>query len=165
MYRRIIVALFFVCVLASFCSPVSVYASSGGHTIDTEDTEDLESTESGGSSGGHTIDSTEYEITESTENTRPGEGAASDDDSSTISSILGNIFDALFDLLPESPFQKVYSEVEISSDILGYLNWFFPISTMVVITDVWLICILCYYIYITVRELVYLFVLNRLSGG
>lgn len=52
----------------------------------------------------------------------------------------------LLDFLPDSPFQsflKVLGEIPA----LGYLNYFVPVSEMVVILESWLSAILIFYAY------------------
>lgn len=59
--------------------------------------------------------------------------------------ILG-IADLLFQVLPESPFQKFYKSLgQIPG--LGYLNYFVPVSEMIVILESWLAAIAIFYIY------------------
>lgn len=59
---------------------------------------------------------------------------------------LFTVANTLLSFLPESPFQKF---LKAMGDIpgLGYLNYFVPVSEMVVIAEAWLAAIAVFYIY------------------
>ena len=60
--------------------------------------------------------------------------------------MLYEIAAVLVKVLPESPFQKFYKAIgEIPG--LGYLNYFVPVSEMIVILESWLAAIAIFYIY------------------
>lgn len=64
----------------------------------------------------------------------------------------GNIANSLFEgilmLLPTSPFVNIKSKLDpIFLDILGYVNYYVPIGTILGIVSAWLACIAIYYLY------------------
>lgn len=64
----------------------------------------------------------------------------------TLRNMLITLANALLELLPTSPFQAFVAKI---TDIpaLGYLNYFFPISEMIAVTEAWLTAILLFYAY------------------
>lgn len=63
-----------------------------------------------------------------------------------IDDLMKLIANLLFQVLPESPFQKFYKSLgQIPG--LGYLNYFVPVSEMIVILESWLAAIAIFYIY------------------
>lgn len=49
--------------------------------------------------------------------------------------------------LPQSPFQSTYDGVIYKLDFLPYLNWFIPFDNALMILQLWLPCIITYYLY------------------
>lgn len=49
--------------------------------------------------------------------------------------------------MPDSPFQKPISEMRnnIGSDILGYINYFLPVSEFLAVVSVWVPAVFIYY--------------------
>lgn len=60
---------------------------------------------------------------------------------------LRSVLGGLIDLLPQSPFQDIYSTLNVVGDGLGWLNWFVPVGTLLGIMTVWLVAIAGYYLY------------------
>lgn len=60
-----------------------------------------------------------------------------------------DILDVLISLLPSAPFRVMLSKLSDSSgmDLLGYINYFIPFHFCAVCFDLWLDCILAYYVY------------------
>lgn len=52
-------------------------------------------------------------------------------------------------IFPESPLQPLIQSLEGSTvaEVLGYVNWFVPMGTMIGILTGWLACIAAYYVY------------------
>lgn len=59
---------------------------------------------------------------------------------------ISEVFNKLLDVLPKSPIFYLESNPEIRN-ILSYVNYFIPISTMISIAETWLITIAAYYVY------------------
>ena len=55
---------------------------------------------------------------------------------------IGNI---IIGILPKSPFTFLDANPQIK-EILGFLNWFIPIDTMIAISEPWLTAIGIYYV-------------------
>ncbi|WP_320990595.1 hypothetical protein [Hungatella sp.] len=64
----------------------------------------------------------------------------------TLRNLLVSLANALLKILPTSPFQ-LYIEKIADIPALGYLNYFFPIGEMIVVTEAWLAAILIFYAY------------------
>lgn len=61
----------------------------------------------------------------------------------------------IFDLLPASPFQAFFADKsEVLGDMLGWLNWFIPFDLCFKITELWVVAIAAYYLYIMIRKIV-----------
>lgn len=61
--------------------------------------------------------------------------------------------DWIYNVLPLDPFKPYiedFFEEGLSADILGWLNWFFPVGACVKILAVWVTCVMTYYIYTVV---------------
>lgn len=71
-----------------------------------------------------------------------------------MSSILKTVLDAVFSILPDSPFRGMVDSVVLDSDLLPFLNWFIPFDTCAGITSAWLGCILVYYLFVFVKKVV-----------
>ena len=54
------------------------------------------------------------------------------------------LLSVVLSILPQSPFQG-FSSLVSSVPFLGYLNWFLPISEMLVIIESWLAIVAVYY--------------------
>jgi hypothetical protein len=64
----------------------------------------------------------------------------------TILGWLKSILGAVLFFLPDDPFMP-FIEVMAGHELLGFLNWFIPIGTMVSIGGAWLIAIGVFYVY------------------
>lgn len=55
----------------------------------------------------------------------------------------------IISIFPASPFQPLINSLKGSAvaEVLGYVNWFIPIGTMLGILAGWLACIAAYYVY------------------
>lgn len=63
-----------------------------------------------------------------------------------LKQLLLSLANAALSILPDSPFQKFLKAIgEIPG--LGYLNYFVPVSEMVVILEAWVAAIAIFYIY------------------
>lgn len=62
-----------------------------------------------------------------------------------IGETVSDIGDKIISILPKSPFVFLDSNSQIK-EILAFLNWFFPIDTMIAMTEFWLTAILIYYV-------------------
>ena len=56
---------------------------------------------------------------------------------------------SIIQLFPASPMQPLINSLKGSEvvQVLGYVNWFVPVGTMVSILTGWLTCIAAYYVY------------------
>ncbi|HAT4094503.1 TPA: hypothetical protein I9Z34_003062 [Clostridium perfringens] len=63
----------------------------------------------------------------------------------SIISAIASFFNAIICLLPKSPFN--YIDNSGIKDFMGYLNYFIPVSTLISISEAWLVAIGIYYIY------------------
>lgn len=78
--------------------------------------------------------------------------------------LLSILLIALYAILPTSPIQKAFAEMEMSVDFLGWLNWFIPFDIARTITLAWLSCILAYYVYNMARKVIMDFIVRKLMG-
>lgn len=76
--------------------------------------------------------------------------------------LLSILIIALYSILPTSPIQAALSEMEMSADILGWLNWFIPFDNARTITLAWLSCILAYYVYMMVKKIIMEYIIGKL---
>jgi hypothetical protein len=55
---------------------------------------------------------------------------------------------ALINIFPDSPFKAVIASIRTSysSELLGYINYFIPVSEMLAILSVWVTAIVMYYL-------------------
>lgn len=55
----------------------------------------------------------------------------------------------IISIFPASPLQPLIQSLKGSAvaEVLGYVNWFVPIGTMIGILTGWLACIAAYYVY------------------
>lgn len=59
---------------------------------------------------------------------------------------LGAVLTAVFALLPDSPFQKYIINNEIINKYVGYINYFVPVASILIVIETWCIAIGVYYI-------------------
>ena len=63
----------------------------------------------------------------------------------SLSETVSSIGDKIIGILPKSPFTFLDANPQVK-EVLGFLNWFFPIDTMIALTETWLIAIGIYYV-------------------
>jgi hypothetical protein len=56
------------------------------------------------------------------------------------------IINIIMSILPDSPFVMLAKDGDIQN-VLGYVNWFFPVTEMIAILETWLIAISVFYAY------------------
>ncbi len=61
---------------------------------------------------------------------------------------------ALYNILPSSPIKIITEGTAFDGDFLSYLNWFVPFDICSTITLSWIGCILAYYTFKLVKEMV-----------
>ena len=66
--------------------------------------------------------------------------------------ILKIIILKVFSVLPDSPFQQAYADMDMS--FFPSLNWFLPLDICANITLAWLSCILGFYIFMLIKGIV-----------
>ena len=64
----------------------------------------------------------------------------------SINDVANQVFQFILVLLPTSPFSKLELPEPIQ-DMLGYVNYYVPISQMLIIAGSWIGCIAVYYVY------------------
>lgn len=62
-----------------------------------------------------------------------------------ISDSFTEIGEKIIDFLPSSPIVYLESIPEVEK-YLGMVNWFIPIYSMISLTEVWLLCVVLYYV-------------------
>ena len=60
--------------------------------------------------------------------------------------LIFDIFDSLLSFLPSTPFLVMLGKIE-GIDVLGYVNYFIPFDFCAVCINLWLVCVLAYYVY------------------
>ena len=63
-----------------------------------------------------------------------------------IADFFGGAIDKTINLLPDSPFLRL-SEITLTNDILGFINWIIPVNEIVAILQLWVSAIVIYYAY------------------
>lgn len=71
----------------------------------------------------------------------------------TVLSIFNNFFTGIYNLLPNSPFNRM---IELVGDIpyLAELNWFIPIPQIIAVAEIWLTAITVYYLYSAIMRFI-----------
>ncbi len=74
----------------------------------------------------------------------------------TAVGVLFDILDVLISLLPAAPFRAMLSDLAESSgmDVLGYVNYFIPFKFCATCMNAWLACVLAYYVYKYLKEVI-----------
>lgn len=74
----------------------------------------------------------------------------------TAVGVLFDILDVLISLLPAAPFRAMLSDLADSSgmDVLGYVNYFIPFKFCATCMNAWLACVLAYYVYKYLKEVI-----------
>lgn len=60
----------------------------------------------------------------------------------------------VYNILPDSPFASMVEEMELNKDFLQYLNWFLPLDIIGNMMLAWLACIVGYFVYKLVVEII-----------
>ena len=63
-----------------------------------------------------------------------------------IKAALLMLANALLSFLPSSPFTKFFDSME-ALPVLGFLNYFIPVSEMIAIGEAWTACVTIFYLY------------------
>lgn len=64
--------------------------------------------------------------------------------------LIHEFIDFLLPVLPTSPFTQMMADFRSameSSSVLGAVNWFMPVGSMLALGSLWLVCITTYYVY------------------
>lgn len=64
-----------------------------------------------------------------------------------IISIVSDVLNSIFGLLPNSPFNMDNIDISAISEYVSYLNWILPLDNILIITMSWLVAISIYYVY------------------
>lgn len=64
---------------------------------------------------------------------------------SSIGDTVHGIVEAIIEFLPGSPIQFIEKNSQVK-EIIGFMNWFLPIETMIGMAEVWIAAILVYYV-------------------
>lgn len=67
--------------------------------------------------------------------------------------LVASLVGLLIDFLPSSPFSGIFDYIS-TINILGYINYFVPVGTMCTIGSLWLACIVIYYVYKAIINIV-----------
>ncbi|MCX4341832.1 MAG: hypothetical protein OSJ72_19675 [Lachnospiraceae bacterium] len=79
--------------------------------------------------------------------------------------ILSAFFEKIYDLLPDSPFQAFFADkMGPLYDMLGWINWFIPFDICFKITEIWVIAISAYYLFMLIKKIVFDLILKKLLG-
>lgn len=70
----------------------------------------------------------------------------------------------VYNLLPDSPFASMVEDMELNQNFLQYLNWFLPLDIIGNIMLAWLGCMLAYFIYKLVVQIVKIIIKLYLSS-
>lgn len=77
--------------------------------------------------------------------------------------IIKAFFGKIYDLLPDSPFQAFFADnTGPLYEILGWINWFIPFDICFKITEIWVIAISAYYLFMLIRKIVFDFIISKL---
>ena len=69
-------------------------------------------------------------------------------------SLIKMIIIAVFNLLPNSPFQKMFDSLMLDWDFMEYLTWFLPFDICANMMLAWLDCMLVYYVFMLTKKIV-----------
>ena len=58
----------------------------------------------------------------------------------------GSVLAIVFSMLPDSPFQKYVIENELIKSYVGYINYFVPVASILIVLESWCVAIGIYYI-------------------
>lgn len=66
-------------------------------------------------------------------------------------SVFQNLLNRVLQVFPKSPFTGIVFTFQ-NSEFLGYLNWFFPVSEVLIVMQAWLIAIGVFYLWSVVAR-------------
>lgn len=69
-------------------------------------------------------------------------------------SLIKMIIIAVFNLLPNSPFQQMFDSLMLDWDFMQYLTWFLPFDICANMMLVWLDCMLVYYVFMLSKKVI-----------
>lgn len=75
--------------------------------------------------------------------------------------IIKNFFNGLYSLLPDSPFQVLFSDFNFDQ-YKGWINFFIPFDLCFKFTELWLAGIAAYYLFCMIRKIVFDLIINKL---
>lgn len=75
--------------------------------------------------------------------------------------IISKIFEFILNLLPKDPFIEYINGLEIPSQFINNLNWFFPVSQCLGILGIWLTAISSFYILVVV---LFVYILRKIGS-
>lgn len=76
--------------------------------------------------------------------------------------IIKELFSKIYDVLPSSPFQTFWDNVNF--DFVGWLNWFIPFDICFQITEIWAISIAAFYLFSIVKKVIFDLILKKIAG-
>lgn len=69
-------------------------------------------------------------------------------------SLIKMIIIAVFNLLPDSPFQQMFDSLMLDWDFMEYLTWFLPFDICANMMLAWLDCMLVYYVFMLSKKVI-----------
>lgn len=69
-------------------------------------------------------------------------------------SLIKMIIIAVFNMLPNSPFQQMFDSLMLDWDFMEYLTWFLPFDICANMMLAWLDCMLVYYVFMLTKKIV-----------
>ncbi len=69
-------------------------------------------------------------------------------------SLIKMIIIAVFNLLPNSPFQQMFDSLMLDWDFMQYLTWFLPFDICANMMLAWLDCMLVYYVFMLSKKVI-----------
>jgi hypothetical protein len=78
--------------------------------------------------------------------------------------LLTSLILGVVNILPDSPFQTTLDGEIYKLDFLSYLNWFIPFDNALKLIRIWLVAILAYYLYDSVKDIVKDFIIDKITN-
>jgi hypothetical protein len=78
--------------------------------------------------------------------------------------LLTSLILGVVNILPDSPFQTTLDGEIYKLDFLAYLNWFIPFDNALKLIKIWLVAILAYYLYDSVKDIVKDFIIDKITN-
>lgn len=75
--------------------------------------------------------------------------------------IIKSFFNNLYSLLPDSPFQALFSDFNFDQ-YKGWINFFIPFDLCFKFTELWLAGIAAYYLFCLIKKIVFDLIINKL---